>query len=168
MRSTADPAPAENRIAAAAGRCVCGYAKTRVVPKRLCQPCATAVATAWEAEEQRLLQGASGLHAETVRILDEARSAIAKARAIGTDDAYSTEEALLFKARRALARANRRHRDEVSRLDLARWRELAALTACASMPTMAGEARRARRRLGMAQLSRLALRGRPDAAPRRP
>lgn len=154
----------DRSLAAAAGRCVCGYAKTRVVPKRLCQPCATAVATAWEAEEQRLLQGASGLRAETVRILDEARSAIAKARAIGTDDAYSTEEALLFKTRRALARANRRHRDEVSRLDLTRWRELAALTARASMPTMAGEARRARRRLGMAQLSRLALRGRPGAA----
>jgi len=142
-----------------ARRCVCGHAKTGAMPKRLCQPCANAVAAAWVAEEGRLLQRAAGLRDETARILDEATSAIAAARAIGTDDAYSTEEALLSQTRRALARANRRHRDEVSRLDLSRWHELRDLVRRASMPTMAAEARRARRRLGMAQLSRLALRG---------
>lgn len=159
MTSSADSGVAVPGLAAAARRCVCGYAKTGTMPKRLCQPCANAVAAAWVAEEEGLLQRATGLRDETARILDEATSAIAKARAIGTDDAYSTEEALLSKTRRALARANRRHRDEVSRLDLSRWRELATLVRRASMPTMASEARRARRRLGMAQLSRLALRG---------
>lgn len=152
--------PLDRGLAAVARRCVCGYAKTRIMPKHLCQPCASAVGAAWVAEEQRLLQRATGLRDETERILDEATSAIAAARAIGTDDAYSTEEAVLSTTRRALTRANRRHRDEVSRLDVSRWRELGDLVKRASMPTMAAEARRARRRLGMAQLSRLALRGR--------
>lgn len=153
---TVPPTALDAALTAAARTCVCGYAKTGTLPKRLCQACAGAVGAAWVAEEQRLLQRAMTLQAEVGRILDEATSAIADARSRG-EDAYGTEQVALARTRRKLARANRRHREERSRLDVSRWKELAGLARRASMPAMSAEARRARHRLGMAQLARLAL-----------
>jgi hypothetical protein len=149
----------DRRLAAAAKTCVCGHATDGTMPRWLCQSCSHALSAAWVDEESSLLQRAPGLQAEVAGILEAVGSEISAARALGTEDSYTVEEAALSGARRRLARANRRHRDEVSRLDLTRWRELAGLVRRSSMPTMRSEARRARRRLGMAGLSRLAVRG---------
>ncbi|WP_295013529.1 hypothetical protein [uncultured Microbacterium sp.] len=157
----------DTALSAAAKRCVCGYATTRVVPRQLCNACARAVGAAWVAEERSLLQRAPGLGAEVSEVLDEVTSDLAAARSKGTDDSFSTEEAALFRARRALARAHRRHRKDSSILDLTRWEELAALARRASLPAMRAEARRGRRRLGTAQLAQLALYGNRDVDARR-
>lgn len=160
------PARVDDALIPASRTCVCGYAKTGNLPKRLCQGCARAIGAAWVAEERALLQRAAGLQADAERILDEAISALAEARLVATEDTVGMVDVALARARRRLARANRRHRSEVSLLDLTRWRRLAELAGRTSMPSMNAVARRARRRLGMAQLTSLALRGNTEVEAR--
>jgi len=150
------PDDLQRALAIAARRCVCGYAKGEAMPKRLCPPCSNAAAGAWVAQERRLIAGSAALSAEFEPILDDAVSDMAKARSILTEDRDMAESSVLVITRRRLARANRRHRDEIARLDLGRWRELAELVSRSSMPVLRAQARRARRRLGMARVARLA------------
>ena len=154
-RSRAErPDDLQRALAVAARRCVCGYAKSGALPKRLCHPCAHAANAAWVAEEKRLIGSSAALQAEFEPILDEAISDMAKARSILDEVRDMAESSVVMTTRRKLARANRRHRSEIARLDLSRWSELAELVKLSSMPVMRSQARRARRRLGMARLER--------------
>lgn len=50
-----DQATLDQMLAAVEDKCTCGYASSRVVPKRTCYFCAHAITEAWAAEERRLL-----------------------------------------------------------------------------------------------------------------
>ena len=157
----------DGMLAEAQGACVCGYAQTRQLPKRLCPACSDVILIAWAAEERRLL-GASPewMHAVDSRI-DEAVEELARLSLRPEEGLSDTVRIVRRRTGRALARISKAHRGQSAALDLTTWSGFAEAITRSVYVEAAGGARRHRRwGLGTARLATLGLAGSPEIAAR--
>ncbi|MDF2563074.1 MAG: hypothetical protein K0R99_4520 [Microbacterium sp.] len=161
-----DQATLDQMLAATAARCECGYASSRVVPKRTCYFCAHAITEAWNAEERRLLSRLPALREE----LDQLFKALADRLAwiaLNPEAEWSLVEHASRKAARGVARLNRAARGEIVEGTLASWLDLATDASHDYRPLVRSVAKRGKRTgLGAARLSTLALPGNPEVQAR--
>ncbi|UOE44055.1 hypothetical protein [Agromyces larvae] len=109
--------------------CACGYLHTGVVPPQLCLDCGDRAIARWRDEEKRALNLLPAYAADVERVLRETRDAQRKALRSRRGEPFSDADWELDKGGRRLARLRRAHRDELTRVGLDRWNELAGLVA---------------------------------------
>lgn len=156
----------DQMLAAVEDKCTCGYASSRVVPKRTCYFCAHAITEAWNTEERRLLSGLPALREELNRLFEALVERLAWI-ALDPEAEWSLVEHAGRKAARGVARLNRAARGQVVDGMLATWRELATEATHDYRPIARSAAKRWKRTgLGAARLSTLALPGNPEVKER--
>jgi hypothetical protein len=161
-----DQATLDQMLAATVGRCECGYASSRVVPKRACYFCAHAITEAWNAEERRLLSRLPALREELDQLFQALVDRLAWI-ALNPEAEWSLVEHASRKAARGVARLNRAARGEIVEGALVSWLDLATDASHDYRPLVRSVAKRGKRTgLGAARLSALALPGNPEVKAR--
>lgn len=157
----------EEALAANADICACGYATTRIVPRRLCYVCAMSISAEWVAEERRLLDRLPALASAVDAVFEVVLDKIADLRNAPEEGLGSREMSVRKRHAREIARLNKIHRDDKLSLDLTRWTELAELAALDIRPVSRQDAKRWKRwGLGTARMSAISLAGSPEVSER--
>jgi hypothetical protein len=159
-----DAAPAarslDEALAEYADKCTCGFATTRVVPRRTCYTCAMSITAEWVAEERRLLDRLPALASPIDEVFDALLDTIADLRNHPEEGLGSREMIARKRHAREIARLNKEHSDQKRLLDLAQWTELAELAVHDFRPASLHDAKRWKRwGLGTARMSAIALPG---------
>lgn len=161
-----DHATLEHMLAAAAGRCECGYASSRAVPKQTCHFCAHAIMAAWNTEERLLLSHLPALRGELDQLFEALAERLAGI-ALNPETEWSLVEHAGRKAARGVARLNRAARGQIVEGMLTSWRDLATDASHDYRPLVRSVAKRWKRTgLGTARLSTLTLHGNPEVKAR--
>lgn len=116
----------DNTLANGAEYCQCGYAASRIAPKKLCRLCSGAVLNEWKAEEDRLLASSPAVRSDLQVVFDELLDELARIF-LAPGDGSASIPACRRVGNAGIARVNETHAAQLALLDRARWQELSEL-----------------------------------------